>query len=74
LSVPNIANELEHGVYHVDLAAVVSKDIGETEKNLKRLFDAANTTAPSSRSMRQMYSSADATRCGMDTTATPTSW
>ena len=28
-------------VYRVDLSAVVSKYIGETEKNLSRLFDAA---------------------------------
>ncbi|HEU4535189.1 MAG TPA: ATP-binding protein, partial [Polyangiaceae bacterium] len=29
-------------LYRVDLAAVVNKYIGETEKNLKRLFDAAD--------------------------------
>ncbi len=33
----------EHGpAYLVDLSAVVSKYIGETEKNLRRLFDAAD--------------------------------
>ncbi len=36
-----IANELELDLYRVDLAATVSKYIGETEKNLARLFDAA---------------------------------
>jgi SpoVK/Ycf46/Vps4 family AAA+-type ATPase len=36
-----IANELELDLYHIDLSAVVSKYIGETEKNLRRLFDAA---------------------------------
>lgn len=36
-----IANELNYDLYRVDLAAVVSKFIGETEKNLKRVFDAA---------------------------------
>jgi vesicle-fusing ATPase len=36
-----IANELSLDLYRVDLAATVSKYIGETEKNLSRLFDAA---------------------------------
>jgi SpoVK/Ycf46/Vps4 family AAA+-type ATPase len=36
-----IANHLGLAVYRVDLAAVVSKYIGETEKNLDRVFDAA---------------------------------
>lgn len=36
-----IANELGLLLYRIDLSAVVSKYIGETEKNLRRLFDAA---------------------------------
>ena len=36
-----IANELGLDLYRIDLSAVVSKYIGETEKNLRRLFDAA---------------------------------
>ncbi len=36
-----IANELGLALFHVDLAGMVSKYIGETEKNLDRLFDAA---------------------------------
>ena len=36
-----LANELRLNLYRVDLSAVVSKYIGETEKNLRRLFDAA---------------------------------
>jgi hypothetical protein len=36
-----IANELRLNIYRIDLSAVVSKYIGETEKNLRRLFDAA---------------------------------
>jgi hypothetical protein len=36
-----LANELHLNIYHIDLSAVVSKYIGETEKNLRRLFDAA---------------------------------
>ena len=36
-----LANELQLDLYRVDLSAVVSKYIGETEKNLRRVFDAA---------------------------------
>ncbi|MDN3556276.1 ATP-binding protein [Halomonas maura] len=36
-----LANALELALYRIDLASVVSKYIGETEKNLRRLFDAA---------------------------------
>ena len=36
-----IANSLNLNLYRIDLSAVVSKYIGETEKNLRRLFDAA---------------------------------
>jgi hypothetical protein len=36
-----IANELQLDLYKIDLSQVVSKYIGETEKNLKRIFDAA---------------------------------
>ncbi|QPJ62406.1 MAG: ATP-binding protein [Candidatus Nitronauta litoralis] len=36
-----IANELDLGLYKIDLSSVISKYIGETEKNLKRVFDAA---------------------------------
>ncbi|MFQ5927042.1 MAG: ATP-binding protein [Terriglobia bacterium] len=36
-----IANDLRLNLYRIDLAGVVSKYIGETEKNLRRLFDAA---------------------------------
>ena len=35
-----LANELRLDLYRIDLSAVVSKYIGETEKNLRRLFDA----------------------------------
>jgi hypothetical protein len=37
-----IANALELDLYRVDLSAVVSKYIGETEKNLRHVFDAAD--------------------------------
>jgi SpoVK/Ycf46/Vps4 family AAA+-type ATPase len=36
-----IANALRLNLYRIDLSAVVSKYIGETEKNLQRLFDSA---------------------------------
>jgi SpoVK/Ycf46/Vps4 family AAA+-type ATPase len=36
-----LANELKLDLYRVDLNQVVSKYVGETEKNLRRLFDAA---------------------------------
>lgn len=38
-----IANELELDLYRIDLATVVSKYIGETEKNLDRIFASART-------------------------------
>jgi hypothetical protein len=37
-----LANELALDLYRIDLSAVVSKYIGETEKNLKQVFDAAD--------------------------------
>ncbi|MDY6784814.1 MAG: ATP-binding protein [Cyanobacteriota bacterium] len=37
-----IAKELNLDLYRIDLSAVVSKYIGETEKNLRRIFDAAD--------------------------------
>jgi hypothetical protein len=40
-----LANELQLDLYRIDLACVVSKYIGETEKNLRRVFDAAETGA-----------------------------
>lgn len=36
-----LANALQLDLYRIDLSAVVSKYIGETEKNLRRVFDAA---------------------------------
>ncbi|MBS1912839.1 MAG: ATP-binding protein [Bacteroidetes bacterium] len=36
-----LAAELRLDLYHIDLSQVVSKYIGETEKNLRRIFDAA---------------------------------
>jgi ATPase family associated with various cellular activities (AAA) len=36
-----IAGDLGHDLFRIDLSAVVSKYIGETEKNLRSVFDAA---------------------------------
>jgi hypothetical protein len=36
-----LAGELDLDLYRIDLSSVVSKYIGETEKNLKQVFDAA---------------------------------
>ena len=36
-----LAHEMQLDLYHIDLSSIVSKYIGETEKNLKRVFDAA---------------------------------
>ena len=36
-----LGNELQLDVYRIDLSSVVSKYIGETEKNLKKIFDTA---------------------------------
>ena len=39
-----IANELKLDLYRIDLSSVVNKYIGETEKNLRKLFDAAENS------------------------------
>ncbi len=39
-----LARDLGKNLYRVDLGAVVSKYIGETEKNLRRIFAAANSS------------------------------
>lgn len=38
------ANELKAVIYKIDLSAIVSKFIGETEKNLKQVFEEAKKT------------------------------
>lgn len=40
-----LANELKLEMYKIDLSQLVSKYIGETEKNLKEVFDEANQTS-----------------------------
>ena len=41
MSAEVLANELNLDLYRIDLSTTVSKYIGETEKNLRRIFDAA---------------------------------
>jgi hypothetical protein len=38
-----LAQDLQLDLYRIDLSSVVSKYIGETEKNLRRIFDAAES-------------------------------
>jgi len=40
-----LANQLRLDLYRIDLSQTISKYIGETEKNLRRVFDAAEDTA-----------------------------
>ncbi|HUO08053.1 MAG TPA: ATP-binding protein [Phycisphaerae bacterium] len=40
-----LGSELELDLFRIDLSAVCSKYIGETEKNLKRIFDAAEASS-----------------------------
>lgn len=40
-----LARDLRLSLYRIDLSAVVSKYIGETEKNLRRVFEAAEQSA-----------------------------
>jgi hypothetical protein len=45
MSASILARELNLDLYKIDLAGVVSKYIGETEKNLNRIFDAARNSS-----------------------------
>lgn len=44
MSAEVVANELKLDIYKIDLSQVVSKYIGETEKNLKEIFEQAQQT------------------------------
>ena len=57
-----LANELALDLYRIDLSAVVSKYIGETEKNLRRRSTPRRKPAPSCCSTRPTRSSASAAR------------
>jgi hypothetical protein len=43
LSAEVLANELNLDLHRIDISSVVSKYIGETEKNLRKIFDAAES-------------------------------
>ncbi len=68
-----VAGELGLALFRIDLAGVVSKWIGETEKNLDRVFQAAGTRTRSCSSTRPSRCSASAARSRTPTIATPTS-
>jgi SpoVK/Ycf46/Vps4 family AAA+-type ATPase len=57
-----IARDLRLDLYRIDLSGVVSKYIGETEKNLRRVFDAAERGGRSCCSTRPMPCSASGAR------------
>ena len=40
-----LARDLRQDLYRIDLSSLVEKYVGETEKNLRRLFDAAESTS-----------------------------
>ena len=69
-----VANELQLDLYRIDLSAVVSKYIGETEKNLERIFRRGGTMRTRCcSSTRPMRCSASAPRSKTRTTGTPIS-
>ena len=69
-----VAGAIGLDLYRVDLARVVSKYIGETEKNLvAHLRRCRRRRTPCSSSTRPTRCSASAARCATPTTATPTS-
>ena len=68
-----VAGELGLDLYRIDLSGVVSKYIGETEKNLDRIFRRAETRTPCSSSTKPTRCSASARRYATRTTATRTS-
>ena len=74
MSAEVIAGELGLDLYTVNLATVVDKYVGETEKNLERIFtEAGGRQRACCSSTRPTRSSASAARCATPTTATPTS-
>ena len=73
MSAEVIASDLGLDLYTVDLATVVDKYIGETEKNLERIFTEAAGSTPCCSSTRRTRSSASAATSATPTTATRTS-
>ena len=68
-----LARALGLDLYKIDLSGVVSKYIGETEKNFNRIFQEARSATPSCFSTKPTHCSASARRSRTRTTATPTS-
>ena len=59
------ANEMKLDLYKIDLSSVVSKYIGETEKNLKKIFEEAETSNAFSSLTRRMQFSGRGPKSGM---------
>ena len=68
-----IARDLGCDLFKIDLSGVVSKYIGETEKNLDRIFRAAHSSNAILFLMRPMHFSASDRKSRTRTIATPTS-
>ena len=74
MSAEVIATDLRLDLYTVNLATVVDKYVGETEKNLERIFaEAGGGERRACSSTRPTPSSASAATSGTRTTGTPTS-
>jgi SpoVK/Ycf46/Vps4 family AAA+-type ATPase len=67
-----LAREFGKALYRVDLSSVVSKYIGETEKNLHRVFQEAEFAQAIILFDEATASSASEPRCARRWTATPT--
>ena len=67
-----IAHELQLDLYKIDLSGVVNKYIGETEKNLAKIFHEAEASNAILFSTRLTRSSASARKSLTPTTAMPT--
>jgi hypothetical protein len=65
-----LARTLNLDLYRIDLSTVVSKYIGETEKNLRKIFDAAETGAVFYCLMRRMLYLVNAQKLRIVTIAT----
>jgi hypothetical protein len=73
MSAEALAGELGVPLFRVELASVVDKYIGETEKNLEEVFRSVETMTVFSFSMKPMHCSANDLMYPMRAIGTPTS-
>jgi AAA+ superfamily predicted ATPase len=73
MSAEVIARELQLDLFRIDLSRVVSKYIGETEKNLNRIFTAAENSNAFCFSMKRTRCLVKDRKFVTRMTATPTS-